>query len=508
MTLALIDLLRASVERSPEAEAVVHNGCRVRYGELWRRVCALAGFLNERGFRKNDRVALLLENSPEYVAAYCGVLAAGGAVVAFNTQAKARDLTNWLRHSGARWLIADVRHPELAALLPERGTCEVIGVARDGVLPPENIHDWNALLNTADIAGVHIAASAPNDLAQIIYTSGTTGAPKGVMLSHANLYNNVRSILAYLQLTENDRILNVLPFYYSYGNSVLHTHLAVGGALILENSLAYPHRVIQRIVDEQVTGFSGVPSTYALLLSRVSLQDYDLSRLRYLTQAGGGMPPAHIMRVRAELPHARLFVMYGQTEATARIAYLPPEKLEEKMGSVGIAIPGVEMELHEEHGEAVANGAVGEIWVRGPNVMLGYWNDPETTARVMQDHWLKTGDLARQDADGYFFIQGRSSDMIKTGAHRVSPQEIEQTILELDGVAEAAVVGVPDEILGEVIKAVLVPREGFTLERLAVQAHCHRRLAPYKVPKLVEFVNELPKTASGKIKRYLLTGVQ
>ncbi len=502
--MTLVDLLRASVERSPENEAIIHQQRRISYGALWGQVSALNAFLQGQGLRTGERVALLLENSPEYAVACYGTLAAGGVVVALNTQAKARDLANWLRHSGASWLIADARHAELAALLPECGTCRVMLVNRTEHV---DTTDWNMMLGTA-VRGTDCVPVTASDLAQIIYTSGTTGAPKGVMLSHGNLYANTQSILAYLKLAAADSILNVLPFYYSYGNSVLHTHLATGARLVLENSLAYPHAVMQTMARERVTGFSGVPSTFALLLSRVKLSDYDLSSLRYLTQAGGAMPPAHIQRCKAALPQVRFIVMYGQTEATARIAYLPPEKLEEKLGAIGIAIPGVTMELRDEHGKSVARGATGEIWVRGENIMPGYWNNPEATARVLDDGWLKTGDLARQDDDGYFYIHGRSSDMIKTGAHRISPQEIEEAILELEGVAEAAVVGVADEILGEIIKAVIVPRVGHALEPRTVQAHCHRRLALYKVPKIVEFASELPKTASGKIKRFLLTGAK
>lgn len=508
MSRSLVELLHESVERAPWVEAIVHAQQRVSYGELWRKTGALGSFLRRQGLCAGDRVALLLENSPEYAAAYYGVLCAGGVVVALNTQAKARDLANWLQHCGATWLIASAQHPEFSALMSQRGDFGVICVSRNRQQPgvDSDTRDWNEVLTeeaTDYLPGVPVKSG---DLAQIIYTSGTTGAPKGVMLSHGNLYANTQSILAYLKLTANDRILNVLPFYYSYGNSVLHTHLAVGASIVLENSLAYPHAVVKRMAEEGVTGFSGVPSTFALLLNRVKLGEYDLSRVRYMTQAGGAMSPAHIKRLKEELPHVNFFVMYGQTEATARIAFLPPEQLETKIGAAGIAIPGVMMELRDEHGRQVARGTVGEIWVRGENVMLGYWNNPDATASVIRDGWIRTGDLAHQDSDGYFFIQGRRSDMIKSGAHRISPQEIEEAILELEGVAEVAVVGQADDILGETIKAVVVPRAGFALDPRAVQVHCHQRLALYKVPKRVEFVDELPKTASGKVKRFELTG--
>jgi len=279
----------------------------------------------------------------------------------------------------------------------------------------------------------------------------------------------------------------------------------VGGSLVLENSLAYPHKILERMAKEKVTGFSGVPSTYSLLLNRTRLSDYDLSALRYMTQAGGAMAPAQIKRLKEELGHVDFYVMYGQTEATARLTYLPAEKLFDKLGSVGIPIPGVEILICDEHGSPVLDGVAGEIHARGNNVMLGYWNDPEASRHVLRNGWLKTGDIARRDQDGYFYIEGRRSDMIKSGAHRINPKEIEEVIAELDAVAEVAVVGVSDEILGQTIKAVIVPRVGAELSAMAVQAYCHKNLAAYKIPKHIEFVTELPKTASGKVKRYLLS---
>lgn len=196
--------------------------------------------------------------------------------------------------------------------------------------------------------------------------------------------------------------------------------------------------------------------------------------------------------------------MYGQTEATARLTYLPPERLEEKLGSAGIAIPKVTLEIRDERGTVLPPGQVGEIWARGPNVMLGYWNDPAGTAEALQNGWLRTGDLAYMDDEGYVYIQGRATEMIKSGAHRINPRDIEEAIGELEEVAEVAVVGVPDEILGQVIKAVIVLRPGARLDPLTVKAHCQSRIASFKIPKRVEFTTQLPKTASGKVKRFLL----
>jgi acyl-CoA synthetase (AMP-forming)/AMP-acid ligase II len=495
----LVNSLRESAAKYPEAEAIVHHDRRVRYSELWAGVTSFACFLRAQGIQSGNRVAILLDNSPEYVVAYYGTLLAGGVVVALNTAAKAVDLSNWLAHCDASWLVLDTRHAEAGAVNDWcHGRVDVVAV--NGVL--DAAHAWKVVLATPGKPGLDSAS--PDALAAIIYTSGTTGRPKGVMLSHGNLATNVESILAYLELGSSDRILNVLPFYYSYGNSVLHTHLAVGGCVVIEDNLAYPHRVLQHLSAERATGFSGVPSTFALLLSRVKLEDYDLSSLRYLTQAGGPMPPVNIERLRKALPQVRLFIMYGQTEATARLSYLPPERLHDKLGSIGIAIPGVTLDVRHEQGTSAAPNEVGEIWARGGNIMPGYWNDPEATQTVLCEGWLRTGDMAYCDADGYLFIQGRMTDMIKSGAHRIHPKEIEEAIAELAGVGEVAVVGVPDEILGQVVKAYILPKPGVTLDPLQVKAHCHKRLASYKTPKSVEFVKELPKTASGKIKKFLL----
>jgi long-chain acyl-CoA synthetase len=507
MASSLVELLRATVDRQPQAEAVATEQHRVTYRELWQQVSAVAVLLRSHGLTPGDRVALVIENSPEYVASYYGVLAAGGTAVALNTAAKAHDLLNWITHCGATWLIGNSQHPEWSTLIRDAVHIKTVQIGDiDDSLPAT--FRWNDLMSETKPDMDNVVIRGSDSAAAIMYTSGTTGRPKGVTLSHRNLVANVNSILEYLPIGANDRVLNVLPFYYSYGNSVLHTHMAAGGCVVLENSLTYPHRVMERLAKEAATGFSGVPSTFALLLNRVHLQDYDLSHLRYLTQAGGSMSPVLMRRLMAELPHARLFIMYGQTEATARLSYLPPERLEEKLGSAGIAIPGVTLEIRDENKKPVARGSVGEIWAHGDNIMIGYWNDPETTRGVLHDGWLKTGDMAYMDNDGYLFIQGRRSDMIKSGAHRIAPKEVEEVISEIDGVAEVVAVGIDDPILGQVIKAVIQLRPGASLDAMRVKAYCRDSLASYKVPKNVEFVSELPKTASGKIKRYLLTEPQ
>jgi acyl-CoA synthetase (AMP-forming)/AMP-acid ligase II len=503
MQATLVNRFRESAAKHPDALAVADSTHRVSYRELSDLAAKVARFLLSSGLRKGDRVAMVVANSADYAGIFYGIWSAGGVTVALNTQAKGKDIINWVGHSGARWLFMDRRHPERKAVLKTGGDFTLIDVdGGNGVEAHSDSIDWQQIVDLAPSdQPIELNRS---DLASIIYTSGTTGNPKGVTLSHGNLNANIESILAYLDLKAGDSILNVLPFYYSYGNSILHTHLAIGASVILENSLLYPHRVMEKMAQEAVSGFSGVPSTFALLLSRVNLADYDLSNLRYITQAGGAMAPALADRLRSALPDTDLFIMYGQTEASARLTYLPPKMLEKKRGSIGIAIPNTTIEVRNKAGGVAAPGETGEICASGENIMQGYWKDKEKTGQVLKDGWLYTGDLAHTDADGYLYIDGRSSDMIKSGANRISPKEIEEVIQELEDVHEVAVIGSPDELLGEVIKAYVVPKNGSDLKQRTIQHHCKRNLAIYKIPKSIEFIEELPKTASGKIKKFLL----
>lgn len=502
----LIRDLAGVIERHPAAIALAAGSVRVTYGDLWQSIAGAARFLRKAGLRRGERVALILDNCPEYVAAMYATFATGGVVVALQAAARSEDLTGWLQHSGARFVFLSPAHWAAAAPLVERGELQAVVVGDTCKTPGAT--SWQQVQSAeagASVAGA-LAPTAvePGDPALILYTSGTSGRPKGVTLSHGNLAANVVSILDYLHLRAADRMVNVLPFYYSYGNSVLHTHLVRGATLILEPNLVYPHKVVETIVREKATGFAGVPSTFALLNARVQLADYDLGTLRYVMQAGGALPVAVLDRFRAAVPGASFFVMYGQTEATARITYLPPEYLESKRGAVGVPVSGVEIQIRREDGTAAAAGETGAIWVRGPNVMLGYWGDPELTRSVLVDGWLNTADTGYLDADGFLFIAGRRSDIIKTGAHRVQPQDIEATIAELDAVEEAGVVGVDDEILGQVIKAVIVVKAGREIGELEIKAHCRARLASYKVPKYVEFAPRLPRTSTGKLQRHVL----
>lgn len=489
----IAQLLSGTVARHGGREAVVKDGRRATYGELGQAVAAVAALLADLGIGPGERLALLMANAPGYLSACFGALAAGAVVVPLNPASRAREVARTVSHCGAKALIVERNYPDLSTLddlLP--------GVLIRGIDPEEL--DWAG----PGCGKLRPRAAEAGEPAMILYTSGTTGEPKGVTLSHGNLLNNGRAITEYLKLGPDDSIVSVLPFHYSYGNSVLHTHMAVGAKLVIENGMRYPARVLGLMESERVSGFSGVPSTYALLMSRCRPADYRLDALRYLTQAGGAMAPALAQQVGTAFPQAELFVMYGQTEATARLTYLPPAQLASKPGSVGVPVRGVRIDIRNDAGMSLPSGLSGEVWVRGRNIMLGYWRDPNKTAEVISGGWLRTGDLGYRDRDGYLFLQGRRDDIIKSGAHRISPYEIEEVISQLPQVEEVAVTGVDDEILGQVVKAVIVPKPGAAIDSRAVCRHCLERLPPFKVPKQVEFVAALPKTASGKVKRFLL----
>lgn len=502
----LHQLLESAARSWPDREAVVQGKERRSYRYLDENATRLGNALVKAGIRKGDRVGILMPNSVPFLCAYFGISKVGGIAVPINTAVNGAGFPYILQDAGIRALLFDgsiramtphVREAlgGLAALFTDSaslpaftGTPEAPAVLRSW---DEVFQEESSLAPGADLS--------PDDLACLMYTSGSTGRAKGVMISHRNIVANTRSILDYLNLTERDRMMVILPFFYCYGASLIHTHVAVGGSLVLENQFLYPNKVLDTMAEEEVTGFAGVPSSFAILLRRSSLRTRVFPRLRYVTQAGGSMAPSLIRELRQALPGVSVYVMYGQTEATARLSCLAPEHLESKLGSIGKAIPGVELKVLNEQGEEVAPGEVGEIVARGENIMKGYWNSPEETNLVLDERGLHTGDLGRVDEEGFLYVVDRKKDMIKSGSHRVSAREIEEVILSLPTVLECAAIGVPDEMLGEVVKAFVVPvnREG--VDEAQIIRFCKEHLPPYKVPRMLSVVQSLPRNEAGKI---------
>lgn len=337
--------------------------------------------------------------------------------------------------------------------------------------------------------------------AEIIFTSGSTGKPKGVMISHKNLIANTSSIVEYLQLTSDDRMLVVLPFYYCYGLSLLHTHLRAGGSIVFNNSFIFLGGVLKSLVDYRCTGFAGVPSHFQILLRKSdSFKQTSFPDLKYVTQAGGKLAPIFIDEFREAHPEIRFIVMYGQTEATARLSWLPPEVYPRRKGSMGKGIPGVELRVVNETGEQIKPAETGEVIARGDNIMMGYFADEEGTKNAIRDGWLYTGDLGTVDEDGYIYLTARSKEIIKVRGKRISPKEIEAVILALPEVIDCTIEGMEDEIEGEMLKATVTVRKdsigSVTRERLI--QHCSNHLALYKVPQVYDFKDDLTISATGK----------
>jgi long-chain acyl-CoA synthetase len=337
------------------------------------------------------------------------------------------------------------------------------------------------------------------DVAAIMFTSGSTNRPRGVMVSHLNIIANTSSIVEYLALTSNERIMVVLPFYYCFGTSLLHTHLRTGGALVIDTRFMFPDKVLVRMQETKCSGFAGVPSHYQLLLRKSNLKKMQFPALRYVQQAGGKLADSLIQELREAIPAVQIYVMYGQTEATARLSYLPPELLDRKAGSIGKGIPGTRLRVLDEGGAPVKVGEVGEIVAEGKNITLGYWNAQDETDLTFRNGRLHTGDLAKVDDDGYIFVVDRSKDILKCGGKRYSCKEVEEMLMEFDGLVEAAVIGVPDELLGEAVKAFVVPQHKD--ERLVDRLHnfCLQRLPAPLIPKQIVVLDEIPKNTAGKI---------
>ncbi len=501
-------MLSATAAARPGAPALTHGDRTWTYEELDRAADRTARFLVSRGVMPGDRVALLMDNGFDYAASFFGALRAGACAVALNHANQARSHASLINDSGAVALLARAAQarqlPEVVAGCGELLTVAIDRANPDWKLPGIDLVVGDDALDGPDLPLPDIGA---DDLALILYTSGSTGRPRGVTLTHGNLCANTDQILAYLDLGPDDSVGCVLPFHYSFGNSLLLTHVKCGGRVVVDNRFAFPQKVLDTLEAERCAGFSGVPSHFAILASRTDFLEREWPHLRYLTQAGGAMAPALQQRLREALPdRIDVVVMYGQTEASARLSWLPPDRLHEKYGSIGVGIPGVSLRVLRGDGSECDVGETGELVASGPNIMQGYWNDPDETATVLFDDGLHTGDLATRDADGFLFIVDRVKNMIKAGANRVSPKEIEEAILELDAVAAACVLGVPDDLLGEAIVACVVP-SGEDLDVQALLRHCQKTLAQFKIPQRVEVLEELPLSAAGKTDRGALVAM-
>jgi amino acid adenylation domain-containing protein len=510
--------LENSADRLPDKVALICEDKRLTYREINSFANQLSTALIDMGIKRQDRIVIFLDNSPESVISLFGILKTGAIFIILNPTMKSKKLNYILKDSGAK------------ALITQKSKARIVTEAINKAPALEHIF-WVGKLehsqkNFPSTISSHIwedIFTRPNavvtmpqtfnidlDLASIIYTSGSTGEPKGVMSAHYNMVAAAKSISHYLKNEEDDIIMDVLSLSFDYGLYQILMAFFFGGTVVLERSFAYPYKIIEKLIQEKVTGFPIVPTMLAILLEMTNLSKFDFSYLRYISNTAAPLPVTHIKKLQRLLPHVKIYSMYGLTECK-RVSYLPPDQLDQRPESVGIPIPNEEVFIFDEDGQEVEPKEVGELVVRGSNVMQGYWNDPEETARVFRpgryggETLLYTGDLFKKDEEGYLYFIARKDDLIKTKAERVSPKEIENVLYEMNGVIEAAVIGVPDEIFGQAIKAFIITNEKSELNDRDVMKYCMKNLEPFMIPKYVEFRSALPKTTSGKIDKKQLS---
>lgn len=498
--------LETNATARPVKEAVIHEDVRASYFQVNNWANQLARYLIGQGVLPGERVVIFLENSVEYLISYYGALKAGAVTVSLSTDLHVDRLKLLLAELQPGSIITALKHESLFHdLSPELDASTLHSLI---IQKPEKsyhhvsfaVSAWEDVISNVIAENPDIPVD-PGDLASIVYTSGSTGAPKGVMLSHRNCVSNTHAIIEALSITEADIQMSVLPFNYVMGKSLVNTHFAAGGTVVINNRFAFTGQMIEQMVNERVTAFSGVPSNYAYLLQRSPLLKYRdrLESLRYCSQAGGHMS----RQIKEELlqvlpPHTRLYIMYGATEASARLTVLEHESLQSRIDSIGRPIPGVALHVLDENGREVPVGETGELVAAGPNIMQGYWKDSETTAVVLDGSGYHTGDLGYRDQNGYYFIVGRKDNQLKVGGHRINPREIEEILMGTGLLAEVAVVGVPDRLLGQRMIAVAAP-VGSGCSEQEVFSRCLKLLPRFKMPSEIRLVNTLPKTANAKI---------
>jgi long-chain acyl-CoA synthetase len=471
-------------DAGPDDVALVQAGERHTYRQLRSAAGRLAAELRALDLPPGSRVGVLGPNSLFWVAAYLAVMKLGHVAVPFSGKLSPAGIRRDAGAARCSAVCLDRRVQRRFSAALEDG----LGIVTDEALRPDREPYWPGP-----------APADPGADAVLMFTSGTTSRPKAVRLTHGNIQANTGSIISFLNLRREDRVLVILPFFYCYGASLLHTHLRCGGRVVLCDSFAFPETALDLLEREQCTVFAGVPSSFQLLLRASSFAHRALPSLRLIQQAGGKLPPVLIEELLAASPAAELFVMYGQTEATARLSYLPPGKLRRKPGSIGHGIPGVELRVLGEDGQPVRPGEQGEIYAAGASISPGYYGDPEGSAAKFTPSGLRTGDLAVVDEDGDIFIVDRRDDFIKSWGHRVSSAEVEAAALRMEQLVSAAVIGVPDDEAGEAITLFVTVRPGVRVTPQEVLSVCHQHLPRHMVPRSVLVVDAFPLNANGKI---------
>jgi long-chain acyl-CoA synthetase len=500
----LHELLLLSTERFPEKTALVFNDKRYTYSQLTKWVMQFVRGLREYGLKRNDRVVIYLDNCPEVIAAVYGVLTADGVFVVVSNQVKYQKLTYIINNCEASYFLTATRF---------FSSLDMINRLQNNCPSLRNIF----FIDEPPVEGVSISefnsygsdpVKSDNidiDIAGIIYTSGSTGFPKGVTMAHLNMVSAVRSITTYLRNTEDDIVLDVLPLSFDYGLYQVLMCYYFGGTLVLQKDMVYIYKIIETLQKEKVTGFPIVPTILSLLLRMKNPESLDLSHLRYISNTGAALQLQYIRQFRSFFPHVQVFSMYGLTECK-RVSYLEPEEIDRKPTSVGKAMPNLEVMIVDDNWNVLRPNTTGRLVVRGTSVMQGYWNDKKATdERIKQgshsfERFLDTGDLFKMDEEGYLYFVGRNDDLLKVKGERVAPREVENILCQYPGVAEAAVIGKPDEEWGSRVTAFVVPDGSNNLIEInSLLRYCKQNLEDFAVPKELIIVKDLPRNQNGKI---------
>jgi acyl-CoA ligase (AMP-forming) (exosortase A-associated) len=507
-------MLATSAARQPDKEALVHRDERLRYAEMAQRVNGLARGLREAGVERRDRVGIFLDHSVPLALSIFAVAQAGGVFVPINAVLYPDQVAHIADDCQMKALITSTsKLPALAPVLATIPSLAFVVVVDDGGSSRTDgiglpLREFRHLSRPAAEACEDVGID--RDLAALLYTSGSTGKPKGVMCSHAQVMAGSSIVSTYLGIGESERILSVLPFSFDAGLNQLMTAIQQGATCVLTR-FVFAREIVHVLERERITGLAGVPTVWALLAQPSSgLARTRLPHLRYITNTGGRMPKAVLDQLRAALPSTKVFLMYGLTEAF-RSTYLPPDEVDRRPSSIGKAIPNTEILVINDDGQPCKPGEVGTLVHRGPTVSYGYWGRPDLTNEVLRPHPLipaelggdervcYSGDLVTLDEDGFLYYIGRRDTMIKSSGFRISPTEVEEVLFSSGHLRGAAVIGIPDGILGQAVKAFVVAREGETVDTGALTEFCAARMPRHMVPAVIEVLDELPKTGTGKV---------
>jgi amino acid adenylation domain-containing protein len=495
-------LFRSSID-FPDKEAVVCGDDRISYGELERASSILANFLLTKGVKRSSRIGIFTNKSINEIIAIFAILKVGGIFIHINPQYKENHLSHVIADCDIEVLfIDDFKSAILKNAFPVKSPIKIVASLSSTVNLDSKVNKriffLNDILAKSTLDRISFNQLDDNDVASIIYTSGSTGMPKGVIITHKIFYDSTAASARILENNSEDRLISVTPFSFDGALSQLFTSILVGGTLVQQKS-SFPKDVVTTLIEEKITGFHAMPSFWRIMLQKYSpFPKYDYPDLRYVSIIGEVFPEKQLDKLREILKKTKFYMMYGTTEAF-RSTYLPPEDFERKKGSVGIPFPGVEISIVDEQGKACRTGEIGEIIHKGSFISPGYRNEKSNNYNIFKKGYIHTGDLGKLDEDGYLYFIGRKDSMLKVQGYRVSPAEIESCLYQIEGIKEAAVIGIPGDETGTGILAVIAAKDGYELSREDIIFRCRGRLPNYMVPNEVQFLDDLPRTATFKI---------